>query len=361
MARLRLLGIDLMRGIAAYAVVLLHADEGISQAPFGWSQILELSSFAVPFFLAASFYLATSKLYTATDRYQIKPRISRLLIPYGFWTVIYILYKIAKYILDNEPNRIEALLRDPIPLIFFGGAAFHLYFLPLLAMGTILLKLAESLIQRTTNLKILTGFLIFFTLIYELIIVSGNSFQSAAGVAFQPMIALIFPAGNENPIIRVGLVALYAICRCLPYIFLALILSHPTIQKKYNAKIQLYLGVWLVLFLGVNLWGQMILPKSIHELSSGYLGLLLAISLSVHLKPSSVLSSIGMCSFGIYLMHLLVIDVFYIIGNRTFPQFIAQPSVLTLLSIAALAYLMSWGATILFLKSKPLSRLMFGI
>ncbi|MGF1491693.1 MAG: acyltransferase family protein [Microcoleaceae cyanobacterium] len=361
MAKLRLLGIDLIRSIAAYAVVLLHADEGISQPPDGWATILKLSGFAVPFFLAASFYLSTAKLHAAVSPYRIKPRLSRLLIPYGFWTVMYILYKVAKYSVDNEPERITALLSDPIPLIFFGSAAFHLYFLPLLSVGTVLLKPIEKLLQKTSNINILTVFFILSTLIYELILASGNSFQSAEGVAFQSLIGSVFPGANGNPIIRVGLVALYAVCRCLPYIFLALILSHPRIPGMFQKRTKFYAWVWLLLFLGVVLLGQGILPKSIYELASGYLALLLAIALSAHLHPSAILTSLGQCSFGIYLTHLFVVDIFYILSSRLFPQLIAQPSVVVLLSIATLVYLISWGATILFLKHKPVSRLMFGV
>jgi surface polysaccharide O-acyltransferase-like enzyme len=58
-AKPRLVGIDLFRGVSAYAVILIHA--GTLMLYFGFpttsatAALRELSRFAVPFFLASSF------------------------------------------------------------------------------------------------------------------------------------------------------------------------------------------------------------------------------------------------------------------------------------------------------------------
>ena len=159
--KLRLTGVDMFRGIAVYAVVILHSDEGISVHPPIWEFIVKFSNFAVPFFLATSFYLAIKKLYISGSKYKLKPRLSRLLIPYGFWTLVYLLYKALKYLVDNELDRLNSLFQDPVALIFLGGAAFHLYFLPLLFAGTINVKISELLIKNNTKLKIFDIFMYF--------------------------------------------------------------------------------------------------------------------------------------------------------------------------------------------------------
>ena len=151
--KLRLTGIDLLRGIATYAVVILHSDEGIVVEPPGWAAVVQFSGFAVPFFLATSFYLATDRLYVSDRPSNLKLRLTRLLIPYGFWSIIYILQKIVKYALKNDFDKLLELFQDPIALIFFGGAAFHLYFLPLLLAGTFANQWAERLIKKKINIQ----------------------------------------------------------------------------------------------------------------------------------------------------------------------------------------------------------------
>lgn len=48
--RQRLVGIDLLRGLAIYGVVILHTDQGIQLLPDAWLMIRQFAAFAVPFF-----------------------------------------------------------------------------------------------------------------------------------------------------------------------------------------------------------------------------------------------------------------------------------------------------------------------
>ncbi|WP_319421880.1 hypothetical protein [Pleurocapsa sp. FMAR1] len=60
----RFVGIDLCRGLAAFAVILLHSGDETWGIPITEQarQFRYLFYFAVPFFLAASFYFSTKKL-----------------------------------------------------------------------------------------------------------------------------------------------------------------------------------------------------------------------------------------------------------------------------------------------------------
>ena len=78
----RLIGIDLFRGLAVLAVAILHVVEGGSiDSISGWRQITDFALFAVPFFLALSFYLAIEKLYLSPQPYPLGARLTRLLVP----------------------------------------------------------------------------------------------------------------------------------------------------------------------------------------------------------------------------------------------------------------------------------------
>lgn len=349
----RLTGVDLFRGIAVYAVIILHSDEGIPVLPAGWNQIVQFSYFAVPFFLATSFYLAIAKLY-ASGKFQLNLRLQRLVIPYVFWTIFYLAYKTAKYLVDNRPERLSVVFRDPFALIFCGGAAFHLYFLPLLITGTVLIKFVELWHKKKIKLNILISLLALSLIGYEILIVSGNDFNIKAGIAFESLL----PNNNLNPLLRLILVVLAWSIRCLPYILLALFLNHSRVSQylpRFNSKTALAL---LFIFLTLNSFGHYFLPQGIEEVIVGYAALLGAIYLSSVILPASpVIFNLGLCSFGIYLIHLLVVESFQIIGKRVYPILLTEPSLFSLLIVTTLTFLISWMLISISLKIKWISRL----
>lgn len=357
----RLTGIDLLRGLAIYAVVILHSDEGILVKPMGWAAILQFSSFAVPFFLATSFYLIINKLYVSGSQFPWKTRLTRLLIPYGFWSFVYLLQKSIKYLSKHEIDKLIHLFQDPVSLIFFGGSAFHLYFLPLLLSGTVLIKTVEFLIKRNFKLTTLILGLLVSTFIYEILLLTGNSFQIGSSIAFQTLIENTIPSGNQNPILRLFLGELALIIRCLPYIFMAMVLNHHSISKKllyFSSSSTVVLGF---IFVSINIYGNLFVPEALYEVASGYTALLFAISLSTNLKENGIIANLGSCSFGIYLLHLLLVEVFQSLGNKFYAVTKIPVSTLTLLTTSILIFLLSWVATYLLMKKKSVAKFMFGV
>ena len=358
----RLTGIDLFRGLAVFAVTIVHSDEGVTNAPKIWYAITDFSgSFAVPFFLATSFYFAINKLSAYRGNYPLLPRLKRLLIPYLFWSLAYLAYKIIKYLLAHEFDSFNNLFNDPISLIFLGGAAFHLYFLPLLACGTILLKFLEKLVKKPVNYQIIILLCVMSFFTYGFIIASQNSFQLGTNIAFESLINLIFNHENTNQFLRLVLVVLAWVIRCLPYIFVAIILNHNFFRLTKAKVAKKYLLFWILIFCIFNYFGEDLVPKSVYEVSMGYLALILAFLCSNYLPHNSIIKNLGMCSFGIYLLHLLVIEIFYIIDKRLFSELIIQTSTLSLLLVSLLSFLISWIATSVLIKRKLISRLMFGL
>ena len=355
----RLIGIDLFRGLAVFAVVILHTDEGIKVIPTGWSQIVDFSLFAVPFFLALSFYLAIDKLSASQQPFRLWFRLTRLLIPYSFWSAIYIFYKTVKYSIAREPDKLIELFHDPLSLICFGGAAFHLYFLSLLASGTVLVKFSEWAIAHKISLARLTLLFPIGLLSYEALLSSGNEFQIGANQAFQPLLATAFPLGNSNPLLRLILVIIAFMIRCAPYIILSTILTHPAVRKIQLKLVNQYPILWTFIFLVVNIFGSQLLPQSLYEIVRGYLALLAAISVSNILKYNPSIESLGTCSFGIYFIHLAIVEVFQSIAKRVYPDYIYRIDT-ALLLITALAILgISWAITHLMMKNKRLSSILF--
>lgn len=359
----RLIGLDLFRGIAAYAVVILHADEGLTVQSGIWSAILNFSAFAVPFFLATSFYLTISKLYTSGGSYAWWSRLPRLLLPYGFWSLLYLCHKVLKYVIKHEPDKIRELLQDPLGLIFLGKAAFHLYFIPLLLAGTVFVIVAEYLIRKRVKLGALLGGLILSLLIYECyraFLYGVAPDQANLDTAAQGIRSLTSPKEHGNAFIRLLLVELGYMARCLPYIAVALLLNHPSIRGrllKFDTKDT---AVLLAAFLILNAFSVPLLPQTVHELARGYSALLLAVALSTNLKANVIIASLGNCSFGIYLMHLLVLEVCSSLAQKM-DLFTGQIAVLTLLAATTLSFSISWVVTSVLMKQKPVAKLMFGV
>jgi peptidoglycan/LPS O-acetylase OafA/YrhL len=362
----RLAGVDLFRGFAAYAVVLIHAPgvHGNFDQPKLLVEIVNFSQFAVPFFLATSFYLTISKIYATGTPYPLQSKVTRLLIPYGFWSVVYIIYTGLKYLIKGESDNLNSFFKDPISLIFFGGAALPLYFLPLLFSGMLLIKLTEFLIKKRTNLKVLISLCVLSLSAYELILWSGNSFHIVRHLAFQTLLNSIFPEGNENPLLRIVLCVIALFIRCSPYIIIAMLLNNQSLKGSLINLMKPSISYTIVLF-GIffilNLFGGSLLPQSVYEVTRGYSALLFAISISNYIKENNVITNLGISSFGIYLIHYLILVILLPIENRIYPNAVIKFPVSTVLIITTLSFIMSWLVTYLLMRKRSMTKLMFGI
>lgn len=214
----RLLGIDLCRGIATYTVILVHSGDETWGIPLGqWAaEFRSHFYFAVPFFLATSFYFMTYKPNNSTSLNFWKSRFERILIPYVIWTVVYLVARLIVFSLTNKPDRLHELFQDPLSIIFFGGASYHLYFLPLLFSGTFLILFTDYLARRVGIIALAYFFVLSITT-YELVLLSGNSFQLGPNIAFETLLYSLAKNGAFYSLLRLFLVQLAWIIKCLPY------------------------------------------------------------------------------------------------------------------------------------------------
>jgi peptidoglycan/LPS O-acetylase OafA/YrhL len=353
----RIDGIDLFRGIAAFAVVILHSDEGIKTDPQGWSFFLHFSAFAVPFFLATSFYFLVDKISNGTQLIKWNNRFSRLLIPYAFWSIFYLVIKI-QFFLKRTPHKINSLVENWYGLIFLGQSEFHLYFIPLLIAGILLIVAGESFIRSRPHLLLLVFLLVSCMFIYQyylsLNLEAINSFLAwlASSIHFDVV------RFDQNALkFSVKLLGLFL--RCSSYVFAALIFSRLMIKDMLlNFKLSGFL-VCLILFVVINAFSDINLPKIVEELLKGYIALSLAFSSSSYIKNNSIISSLGRCSFGIYLMHFAFFQILWSFVSR-FGFNLKHPSFLMLAFSVVFAYSMSWIMTHILMKKKEVSKIIFG-
>ncbi len=336
----RFTGIDLFRGVAAYAVIIIHAEHSAA-IPGSWAaKLVSFSLIAVPFFLAVSFYLTMNSLYVRGSKCSLKSRINRILIPFWIWSAIYIFQRVLESLILKKIS-INSIFDDPLGIIFFGSAAYHLYFLPILFTGNVVVKFTSRLIKAEVYVLILLFATSIFA--YNLCLASGNSYQLATATSFQSLLAAIYPDGNKNPLLRLVLVEFSWVLRCLPYIFMAMILNHPSI-RGYLSRLNTQSTITLfAVFFIINAFGNLFLPEAVYEIARGYSALLFSISLSVDIEENAILKNLSLCSFDIYLVHLLVLHLFQSIAKRVYPgSENIPPTLISILVLSTLSFLVSW-------------------
>lgn len=119
--------VDAVRLFFAFSVAAIHLAPNTPAAEkVGQSFVL----FAVPFFLVAGLYFFVGKVFGQASVPGWRPlHFERLWLPYLAWTVIYVSLHVGK---DVTVHRRTDL--DPVATALYGGAAVHLYFLPLLLL-----------------------------------------------------------------------------------------------------------------------------------------------------------------------------------------------------------------------------------
>jgi peptidoglycan/LPS O-acetylase OafA/YrhL len=355
----RLLGVDLFRGIAAYAIVFVHSGDGSSgeRVAEAASSLRLFFYFAVPFFLATSFYFVLSKSAIDTPRKFWQSRIDRLLIPYAIWTIVYLIFRSIFFVGTNQIERLWDLLKDPLAIICFGSASYQLYFIPLLFTSTFLIPISKYLQQHISRMAIAL-LAILSIVIYQWLLYSGNAFQLNPHTAFHSLVKTVGWDIYSLPALRFSLVQIAWLLNCLPYLLVGILILplFDRVIRSNHAERSIAVFLLTLLF-GLSGGATSIgIPGILRDIIQGYSLLLISLILSGYIKTNRWCESVGACSLGIYLIHPFAMLGVKELLPKIIPSLSQEVSVFSLLVISVMTFVISWLLIFLLKKNRWLDR-----
>lgn len=151
--------INNLRLIAMFAVIVLHTASPLlfkyADSPLSWWMAADIYNaivrFAVPIFVMITGALLLHRKYELTD--FLKKRIGRLIIPFLFWSLIYIAYRWNNeefYFTNDAWANIRMVLHD-----FKMGSYYHLWYVYLLFGLYLFIPILSSFVRHATEREIL--------------------------------------------------------------------------------------------------------------------------------------------------------------------------------------------------------------
>jgi surface polysaccharide O-acyltransferase-like enzyme len=273
--------IDLIRTIACFGVVIIHVHSNTAAAE---NLGLFFLNFCVPFFFATALTYFVNGLSPTVDiQATITKIIKRIGIPFLTWSFIYSALLFVKSTVSGKPYSI-----DIVRVFLYGESAEHMYYLPeLLAMQ--LLVLGIYLLANRT--KLLTGISL---VIIPIAYLAWGQWHQYFGTT---------PT------------------KCVITYLAASFLIAPLIKSKTKQLPLLLLGVTLfalpLLVAWFGITNNTFLNDYLFSLPLSGIGLLLiALNISSISIPSWT-KSITSATYGIYLSHVMFLEAFEFIFEKT--------------------------------------------
>lgn len=284
--------ITYLRLLATIAVIAIHASTGYLKAVdlvgFDWNYANIINSFtrlAVPLFVMLSGALMLEKEEPTAVFYQ--KRMSRILWPFLFWSLIYLAYHFYRYthfsLLSSES--IWKTVADKLA----HGSSVHLWYLYMICGLYLAIPFLRKIIRNCSDKEIITFLVLWFLALL---------FTNRRLTAYMPAIDLTFFSGY------------------LGYLVLGYFLA----KEKINVKPFVSASVFMVLGIAstIGTFALCMYNLQYDTLLYGYLfpnQVLLASALFLFVKAVAkhstapkFLTFIDNHSFGIYLSHILVLN-----------------------------------------------------
>ncbi|SNX53595.1 acyltransferase [Thermoanaerobacterium sp. RBIITD] len=299
MTKSRINEIDILKGIAIISVLMIHTTSNAvvvlnktSISYFILASINRLTQFAVPAFIFASAMLL---MYNYGDKHDwgvfYKRRFKNVLFPYISWTIIYGAYLIVRY---HMPLKSILTVKN----LLLGGMFYHMYFIVIIVQLYLLFPIILYIYKFINkNFYTVASAIILFQiadiLIFKYLIYKYFQNSSVLFITYISYIIAGMYIGENIPkwkkyYTKEGLITLF-IALITGYLFVDISLKI-FINKPVN--LNLYNIYWYTFTLTASLFFMA-----------------LSTQISRYHRLSSFLINTGKLSFGIYLIHPLILDI----------------------------------------------------
>jgi len=305
---------DAFRAVAIIAVVAIHTvrcglPETYSQTGrfnflflVGWQQLF---NFAVPVFLFISGYWLAKKPFKSFQDYKtfLVKRLSRIFVPYLFWSLVFCGYAAVK---AHEINAYEVIIK-----LLTGQAAWGYYFIIVIAQLYILTPLLQYINRRTSGLILVLVLNIISLLALYLSRVFGVIRHLPAALPFYSWIIFyetgLFIASRDDKT--------FATPKMRPFILPAILICLLISELE---------GMILLLKYDNLEFAITSIKYSSFLYSACVISAFLFVRGRIEYWPK-ILVKAGEYSFGIYLMHMLVLDRVAAVARRISTIYSFQP------------------------------------
>lgn len=290
----RLEEMDIMRGFSIISVIVIHITSvaiDSAQNNFTGAVLLllnQVSRFAVPVFLMLSGWgLTISKKYEMRYFDFLKSQLSKIILYYLFWNIIY-------YFMVSDLYNFSEMIKG----VAFGTTYYHLYYVPLLIFFYIIYPMIYKISQSNLILFIVLIVTIFSQLAD--FITGKEVFNSGSNIfnwLFFFVFGIWFAADSHDKIIKLKNHVFLLLIIFLSSITIVFVESYSTLDE-----------------LGKALSTTSMRP-SVILLSVTFFALVISVNWS-NCSLKKMIVKIANVSYGIYLSHALILVIFNIVWNK---------------------------------------------
>jgi len=298
--------LDTLRTFAIFGVIVIHISSPAvnmnmnKNIEFWWIGNFYDSAvrFAVPLFLMLSGATLLTKDYKLVDFY--KRRFSRVLIPFLFWIAVYWIYRWSTLPAKIQPHEFKATLNWAVNLFLNEGISKHFWYIYMIVFIYLIVPFFGKWLRKL-NLTAVSNLLIFWVVLTFLFKSTPLNMYSWSGDYGSKFLGYFLYSGY-------------------------LILGYYLMKLRTNLPvINLFAGIIFILSLIVSAVITFYLSTKSHKLDLtmyNYLSvntIIQTISIFLLFKDSTIRNqiiswitkTISDYSYGIYLVHIIVISLFF--------------------------------------------------
>ncbi|MEI8084626.1 MAG: acyltransferase [Paludibacter sp.] len=331
--------LDSLRSFATIGVIIIHVSSPLVNMSYGknmdfwWigNVVDSITRYSVPLFLMLSGATLLNKEYGIIEFYR--KRVSRVLVPFLFWMLAYWVFRWAMLSFKQQPRSFEAILQWGIELFLKEGISKHLWYIYMILFIYLYVPFLGKILRKLSNshiLLMLLGWVIFSFICKSMSINQygwSNGFGDKLLGYFLHTGYLVFGFYLSNLNFKPNNVKVYSVITFFLCAITTAILTYISSQNAHKLDLSYY-GYFT--------------PIAILQCSAIFLCVK-----DITVRNKFVLwlqNTISNYSYGIYLVHIMVIGIFFRYGifwTMTHPL-ISLPlvSILTLITSCGIIFVL---------------------